>query len=118
DAAPIRYAACRRGDRRDGGWHPHGGSPISFSRFPWWHSSPPYSRSELSVCRRSHIPPHWRQAPERSDDDWTKALKVNPYTSQQGARAQDVPDMQWRRPVPEFGTFGNQNFGGAQRRGW
>ena len=72
-----------------------------------------YTRSD-----GTYIPPHWRQAPESSDDDWTKALKVNPYTSQQGARAQDVPDMQWRRPVPEFGTFGNQNFGGAQRRGW
>ena len=67
----------------------------------------------------TYVPPHWRSAPDGGDnDDWTKALKVNPYTGQQGTRAPDVPDMQWRRPVPEFGNFGNQNFGGTQRRGW
>ncbi|PYN93088.1 MAG: hypothetical protein DMD89_25595 [Candidatus Rokuibacteriota bacterium] len=67
----------------------------------------------------TYVPPHWRSAPDSGDnDDWTKALKVNPYTDQQGTRAPDVSDMQWRRPVPEFGNFGNQNFGGTQRRGW
>ena len=29
----------------------------------------------------TYVPPHWRSAPDSGDnDDWTKALKVNPYT--------------------------------------
>jgi len=46
------------------------------------------------------------------------ALLLTIGTAQQGTRAPDVADMQWRRPVPEFGNFGNQNFGATQRRGW
>jgi hypothetical protein len=67
----------------------------------------------------TYVPPHWRSAPDSGDnDDWTKALSANPYTGQQGIPAPDVADMQWRRPVPEFGNFGKQNFGATQRRGW
>ena len=67
----------------------------------------------------TYVPPHWRSAPDSGyNDDWTKALNVNPYPGQQGTRAPDVADMQWRRPVPEFGNFGNQNFGATPRRGW
>ena len=65
----------------------------------------------------TYVPPHWRSAPDSGDnDDWTKALNVNPYPAQQGTRA--GADIQWRRPVPEFGNFGNQNFGATQRRAW
>jgi len=67
----------------------------------------------------TYVPPHWRSAPDRSDDDnWTRALNTNPYTGQQGTRAPDASDMQWRRPVPSFGNVGNQNLGGTQRFGW
>jgi len=72
-----------------------------------------YTRSD-----GTYVPQHWGPASESSDDAWAKALKASSYTTQQGTRATDVPDMQWRRPVPEFGTFGNQNFGGAPVRGW
>src|SRR3989449_10095370 len=66
----------------------------------------------------TYVPPHWRSAPDSGyNDDWTKALNGNPYPRQQGTRAPDGADMQWRRPVPRFGDFGNQNFGGTPRRG-
>ena len=67
----------------------------------------------------TYVPPHWRSAPDSGyNDDWTKALNVNPYPGQQGTRAPDVADIQWRRPVPELGNFSNQNFGATPRRGW
>src|SRR2546428_11684208 len=51
----------------------------------------------------TYVPPHWRPAPDRGDnDDWRKGLKAHPYTGQQGPRAPDVPHMQRGWPVPPF----------------
>src|SRR2546426_4098951 len=125
DSAAVRYAACRRADRRHAG-----GTRTEISyRLPRFSllafaallltigtASVPALAGDVFVHGHTqrdgtYVPPHWRSAPDGGDnDDWTKALKVNPYTGQQGTRAPDVPDMQWRRPVPEFGDFGNQNF--------
>jgi len=134
DSAAVRYAACKRTGQKESRVAPARRFPIDFLRFSRLAfvsflltigtATVPALAGDVFVHGHTqrdgtYVPPHWRSAPDSGDDDnWTKALNVNPYTSQQGTRAPDVPDMQWRRPVPEVGNFGNQNFGGTQRRGW